>query len=76
MEKQVKLFRHLPINDVLFLARKVDADFDEFPSVHLETSGVVLFVDLVEGGLCVLIHLELKEINVIVADYKQVHSRN
>ena len=54
------LFRHLPFNDVLLLARKVDTHFDEFPAVHLETSGVVLLVDLVECCLSVAVHLELK----------------
>ena len=37
-----------------------------FSVVHLETSRVVFDVDLVEGGLCVLVNLKLKNIDILL----------
>ena len=66
------LLLYLPLCDIFLLRREVDANFYEFSAVHLETSGVILFVDLVEGGLCIAVHLKFKEIDVIVVDHNGV----
>ncbi len=68
------LLHRNPVRDVLLGARKIDADFENLFAVHLEASGVVFQVDLVEGCLCVFIYFELKDIDVIIVDEDAVGS--
>ena len=66
--KDKLLFLHHPVRNILLRARKIDADLDYLAVVHLEASGVVFYVDLVEGGLCVLVYFEFKKIDVLLVD--------
>ena len=52
-----------PVVELLFFARIIHRDLDDFASVALVRNRIVLAVDLRHRFLCGLVHLELKDVN-------------